>query len=133
MQNEITIKKIPSYIVYYRDGIISDLSKITEFVLETGMLCAKANPTLKCIYPEYCYVSYLDGEYKEKELIIRYVQAVENIGVEANGVKFIEIPEVEVVSIYHKGSYNNLRESYDIILKNEEEADYGKQQKMFLV
>ena len=117
MQNEITIKKIPSYIVYYRDGIISDLSKITEFVLETGMLCTKANPTLKCIYPEYCYVSYLDGEYKEENLKIRYAQAVENIGVEANGVKFIEIPEVEVVSIYHKGSYNNLRESYDIILK----------------
>ena len=117
MKNEITIKKIPSYIVYYRDGIISDLNKITEFVLETGMLCAKANPTLKCIHPDYCYISYLDGEYKEENLKIRYAQAVETVGVEANGVEFMRIPEVTVVSIYHKGSYSNLRESYDIILK----------------
>ena len=117
MKNEITIKKIPSYVVYYRDGVISNLSKLTEFVLETGILCAKANPTLKCIHPDYCYVSYLDGEYREKDLMIRYAQAVENIGVEADGVKFIEIPEVEVVSIYHKGSYEKIRESYDIILK----------------
>ena len=49
MKNEIFIKDIPSYIVYYRDGIIEDLSKITEFVLETGAECAKANPELKCI------------------------------------------------------------------------------------
>ena len=124
MNNKITIKKIPSYIVYYRDGMISDLNKITEFVLETGMLCAKANPMLKCIHPDYCYVSYLDCEYKEKDLMIRYAQAVENKGVEADGVKFIEIPEVEVVSIYHKGSYNNLRESYDIILKFIESNSY---------
>lgn len=41
MNYEITIKKIPSYIVYYRDGIISNLSKITEFVLETGMICGE--------------------------------------------------------------------------------------------
>ena len=124
MKNEITIKKMPSYIVYYRDGIISDLTKVTEFVLETGMLCAKANPTLKCIHPDYCYVSYLDGEYKEKDLLIRYAQAVENIGIEADGVKFKEIPEVEVVSIYHKGSYEKLRESYDIILKFIESNNY---------
>ena len=54
---------------------------------------------------------------KEKDLMIRYVQAVEKIGVEANGVKFVEIPEVEVVSIFHKGCYSNLGESYNIILK----------------
>ena len=68
--------------------------------------------------------SYLDGEYKEKDLMIRYAQAVENKGVEADGVKFKEIPEVEVVSIYHKGSYEKLRESYDIILKFIESNNY---------
>lgn len=68
MKNEIFIKDIPSYIVYYRDGIIEDLSKITEFVLETGAECAKVNPELKCITPDYCYVSYLDGCWnKENE------------------------------------------------------------------
>ena len=124
MQNEITIKKIPSYIVYYRDGIISNLSKITEFVLETGMICAKVNPTLKCINPDYCYVSYLDGEYKEKDVKVRYAQAVEDFGNETDRVKFMKSNPITAVCIYHKGSYDKFRESYEIILKYIEENNY---------
>ena len=82
MKNEIFVKEIPSYIVYYRDGVISDFSKITEFVLNVGEECAKANPNLKCISPDYCYVSYLDGEYKENDIKVRYAQAVEEYGKE---------------------------------------------------
>lgn len=77
MQNEIFIKEIPSYIIYYRDGIIADFSKISEFALQAGIECSKANPNLKCITPDYCYISYLDGEYKEKDIKIRYAQAVD--------------------------------------------------------
>ena len=124
MKNEIFIKDIPSYIVYYRDGIIEDLSKITEFVLETGAECAKANPELKCITPDYCYVSYLDGEYKEKDVKVRYAQAVEDFGNETNRVKFMKSKPITAVCIYHKGSYNKFRESYEIILKYIEENDY---------
>ena len=124
MKNEIFIKDIPSYIVYYRDGIIEDLSKITEFVLETGAECAKANPELKCITPDYCYVSYLDGEYKEKDVKVRYAQAVEDFGNETNRVKFMKSNPITAVCIYHKGSYNNFRELYEIILKYIEENDY---------
>ena len=76
MKNEIFIKDIPSYIIYYCDGMIEDFSKITEFVLQAGTECAKTNPNLKCITPDYCYISYLDGEYKEKDIKIRYAQAV---------------------------------------------------------
>ena len=115
MKNEIFIKDIPNYIVYYRDGIIEDLSKITEFVLETGAECSKANPSLKCLTPEYCYVSYLDGEYKEKDVKVRYAQAVEGFGIETDKVKFMKSNPITAVCIYHKGSYDKFRESYEII------------------
>lgn len=36
MKNKIFVKEIPSYIIYYSDGVISDFSKITEFVLNAG-------------------------------------------------------------------------------------------------
>ena len=124
MQNEIIVKKIPSYTVYYRDKVISDFSKITEFVLETGSLCQKANPTLKCLSPDYCYISYLDGEYKEKDIKVRYAQAVGKMGVETEDVKFMKTPEVTVVCIYHKGAYDNLRDSYNILLKYIEDNGY---------
>ena len=124
MKNEIFIKEIPSYIIYYSDGIISDFSKIPEFVLEAGAECAKANPNLKCITPNYCYVSYLDGEYKEKDIKIRYAEAVEEFGEETKQIKFMKTTPVTAVCIYHKGSYENLRQSYNIILKYIEDNGY---------
>lgn len=72
MQNEIFIKVIPEYIVYYWDGVISDFSKVSEFAFRSGTECSKANPNLKCVTPNYSYISYLDGEYKEKDIKIRY-------------------------------------------------------------
>ena len=124
MKNEIFIKEIPSYIIFYSDGIISDFSKIPEFVLQAGAECAKANPNLKCITPNYCYVSYLDGEYKEKDIKIRYAEAVEEFGEETNQIKFMKTTPVTAVCIYHKGSYENLRQSYNIILKYIEDNGY---------
>ena len=124
MKNEIFIKEIPSYIIYYSDGIISDFSKIPEFVLQAGAECAKANPNLKCITPNYCYISYLDGEYKEENIKIRYAEAVEEFGEETKQIKFMKTTPVTAVCIYHKGSYENLRQSYNIILKYIEDNGY---------
>ena len=123
-RNEIFVKEIPSYVVYYCDAVISDFSKIPEFVLESGNECIKANPDLKCISPDYCYVSYLDGEYKEKDIKIRYAQAVEKEGVETDRIKFMTLDSITAVCIYHKGSYENLRDSYNIILKYIEDSGY---------
>lgn len=124
MKNEIFIKEIPSYVIYYCDGIISDFSKIPEFVLQAGEECAKVNPNLKCITPDYCYISYLDGEYKEKDIKIRYGQAVEKVGKETDRIKFKMMDAITVVCIYHKGAYDNLRDSYNIILKFIEDNGY---------
>lgn len=124
MSNEIFIKEIPSYTIYYRDGVISDFSKISEFVLQTGTELAKVNSNLKCVKPDYCYISYLDGEYKEKNIKIRYAQAVERMGIETDRVKFKELDSITAVCIYHKGAYENLRDSYNIILKYIEDNDY---------
>lgn len=121
MQTKITIKNLPSYTVYYRDGTINNFSEITDFVLSTGYECSQLNPTLKCCSPDYCFVNYLDGEYREKDIKIRYAQAVESAGVENENIKFTTIPPVKAVCIEHKGAYENLRNSYNAVLKYVEE------------
>ncbi len=124
MQKEIFIKEIPSSIIYYSDGIVKNFAHISEFAVTTGTKCAKANPNLKCCNPDYCYISYLDGEYKEENIKIRYAQAVENFGIETDDIKFMTVPKISAICIYHKGSYDNLRDSYNIILKYIEENEY---------
>ena len=124
MKNEIIIKEIPSYTVYFSEGVVKDFSEITSFVLHAGLECSKANPGLKCITPDYCFVSYLDGEYKEKDIAVRYSQAVEKAGKETENIRFAEIAPVTAACIYHKGSYDGLRDAYNAVLKYVEENGY---------
>lgn len=124
MESKITFKKLPEGIAYYKEGVIKDYSELASFVLATGEECLKVNPNLKCTEPGYCYVNYLDGEYKENNIKIRYVETVQEKGLENNNIKFMELKPVNAVCIEHKGSYNNLRDSYNIILKYIEDNGY---------
>lgn len=80
MEREVIVKELPSYIVYYKEGVIKDFSEIVKFILQSAGECKSTNPNIKCVEPDYCYVSYLDGEYKEKDMKIRYAQAVTEMG-----------------------------------------------------
>lgn len=124
MEKRVIIKTIPSTIVYYKEGKIKDFSEIFNFVLEAGEECKSLNPNLKCAKPEYCYITYLDGEYRENDITIRYSEAVEEIGNSNENIKFSYEKEIKVASLYHKGSYSSLRDSYLILLKFVEDGGY---------
>lgn len=124
MNNKIFVKEIPEMCVYYKEGIVHDLSGVGQFVVDSGKECAKLNPELKCLEPDYCYVSYLDDGYKEVNLKVRYAQAVETAGVESESIKFTTIPSVKVVCVYHKGSYDHIRETYTKVVKYVEDNGY---------
>lgn len=74
MKYEVTMKELPEDIVYYKEGVVEDFSKITEFILNSGYECQKINPNIKCVEPDYCFVEYLDGEYKDKNMKVRYIR-----------------------------------------------------------
>ena len=124
MKYETIVKELPSYDVYYKEGVIEDFSKITEFILSSAEECKKTNPNIKCILPDYCYVSYLDGEYKEKDIRIRYSQAVTEQGIPNETIKFEKLNPVEAICTYHKGSYTKLMEAYGFLMKWIEENGY---------
>lgn len=77
MKYEMILKELPEYTVYYKEGVIKDYSEITDFILSSADECRSTNPNIKCIEPDYCYMSYLDGEYRESNIHVRYSQAVE--------------------------------------------------------
>ena len=121
MKYEVVLKELPEYVVYYKEGVIKDYSEISEFILSSAEECVKTNPKIKCIEPDYCYVNYLDGEYKEKDIRIRYCQAVEEEGVPNETIKFMKLEKVQAVCIYHKGDYSTLQKAYSFLMKYIEE------------
>lgn len=124
MSYEAVLKELPDYLVCYKEGIIDDFSKITEFVLKFGEEANTLNPDIKCIEPDYCYINYLDGEYKDKNIKVRYAQAVTSEGKSNDSIKFEKLESVDAICIYHKGAYENLGEAYGYIMKYIEENNY---------
>ncbi len=124
MDYEVVIKDIPEYIVFYKEGVIDKYEDVGTFVLEAGEQVRISNPNLKCINPDYCFMEYLDKEYRESKIKARYSQAVETIGIETNDIKFKKLNKVTVASIYHKGAYSNFRDSYGFIMKWIEDHGY---------
>ena len=48
---------------------------------------------------------------------IKTLRYYEKEGIETDNVKFMKTNPVTAICIYHKGSYDNLRDSYNAILK----------------
>lgn len=133
MKYEVIEKELPECIVYYKEGVINSFQEVSGFILQSAQECLKTNPKMKCTEPDYCFMEYLDGEYKGEENIrVRYSQAVTGFGTENDTIKFKRLKSVKAVCIYHKGAYDNLGEAYAFIMKyiaenNLQIADYPRE------
>ena len=124
MDYQATVKDIPSCIVFSKTMTVPDYSAYNEVIPALGRAVKAANPNLKCATPEYCFITYLDGEYKERDITIKYSEAVEEFGVESDGIVFEEAPAVTVLSVMHRGSYADLPRAYAFAMEWIEQNGY---------
>lgn len=117
MEYKVVLKDLPECIVYYKEGVISEYKDMTNFIIGSGEECLKLNPELKCIEPSYCYVNYLDNEYRKDNIRIRYAQAVEKKGIENNNIKFEHLKSTKAVCLYHKGPYHLIGSAYATVYR----------------
>lgn len=124
MNYQAIIKELPECIVYYKKMTIPSYDSYFQLIPAIGEEIAKANPDLKCRIPEYCFIVYLDGEYKEKDINVEFCEAVDKFGNEVGDIKFKNIESVTAVSVMHKGAYGNLSKAYAYAFKWIEENGY---------
>ncbi|MBB6713455.1 MerR family transcriptional regulator [Clostridium gasigenes] len=118
------LKKLPECIVYSKRMIVPSYDSYFELIPEIGEEVAAANPELKCTVPAYCFIKYLDNEYKDKDINIEFCEAVEKIGKETGDIKFKKVESVSAVSVIHKGSYAVLANAYAFAFKWIEDNGY---------
>ena len=111
-------------IVYYTEKRLENYSDMMHVIPAIGEEFKKLNPNLKCAEPPYEFCEYPDGEYRENNVLIRHVEAVTDFGQESENIKFKKLPAVKVLSIFHKGAYEQLGEAYAFIMKYAEENGY---------
>lgn len=124
MNYNAIVKELPECIVYSKQMVVPDYNSYFELIPAIGEEVSKANPGLKCLEPEYCFIKYLENEYKEEDIHIEYCEAVERKGNETETIKFKKIESVKAVCIMHKGAYKNLNKAYAYAFKWMEENNY---------
>lgn len=124
MSFNAVIKKTPECIVYSKRFIAPSYDSYFQIIPAIGEEVKALNPNLKCAIPEYCFIEYHDGEYKEKDIDVEHNEAVEGFGVESDTIKFKKLPSITVVSVLHKGPYSGLKEAYAYAFRWIEENGY---------
>lgn len=115
----VLIKKIPKVTVAAIKSKIESYDDLFEIMPKMGALMEKNG--CECSLPEYCFTNYITTT---GEIIIETCEAVVEAKSELENLYFKEFPEVQAACIFHKGSYNNLAQSYEQLLKYIEENGY---------
>jgi DNA-binding transcriptional MerR regulator len=118
------VKQTPECIVYSKRMVVPSYDEYFQVIPAIGEEVKKLNPNLKCVTPEYCFIIYHDGEYKEKDIDVEYCEAVDNFGIETEEIKFKKIPSITVLSVLHKGAYSKLKNAYAYAFKWVKENGY---------
>jgi len=124
MKYSAVIKELPECIVYTKRFIAPDYDSYFNLIPAIGKEVRAANPDLKCAVPEYCFIEYHDGEYREKDIDIEYHEAVERFGNETGTIKFKRIPALTALAVMHRGPYAGLKDAYAFAFKWIEENGY---------
>ena len=124
MNYVVTVKDLPGCTVYSKQMTVPSYDAYFELVPELGARVTQKYPDLKCATPEYCFIVYLDGEYKEKNLSIEFCEAVDKLYPDFEDITFKEMAPVTVVSLLHTGSYAGLSEAYAYAFQWIEENGY---------
>ena len=117
MKYQVNEKQLPEMIVYTAETVLKHYSDSMTWIPSVGAECLKLNPDVKCAEPPYEFCEYPDGEYKETDIRIRHSEAVTSFGRENEMITFRTLPAVKVLSIYHKGAYDNIGEAYAFIME----------------
>lgn len=105
MDYTATVKELLECTVYSTTLTLPGYDSYFEVIPAIGAKLEAKYPDLKCAVPEYCFVRYLDGEYREKDIRVEFCEAVDRMKPDFDGIVFKRMEAATVVSVMHKGPY----------------------------
>ena len=113
MNYHVTIKIIPAR---YAATVHTTIPRYEdEGMVWNTLVSETAHMKLVAADPCLCAVTFLDGEYKEKDVEVMAWKTVKGSYPDTEHVKFMTLPEVTVASCIFKGGYHLINEVYAAI------------------
>ena len=113
---QATIRRLPGCVVYSKRGRVESFAGVKDFILGSADDCLAANPGIRCVEPDYCFVTYPGGEFRDRDIELEYCQAVTAAGRETETIRFRTLEPVDAVCVMHKGPYEDIRAAYAFAL-----------------
>lgn len=124
MDYTASVKELPACTVYTKRMTVPNYDAYFDLIPAIGQQMGKQYPDLKCTVPEYCFIMYLDGEYRETNINIEFCESVTEMRPDFDDITFRKMPAATAVSVLHKGAYAGLRNAYAFVFKWIEENGY---------
>ena len=121
MNYNVTLKTIPAR---YAATVHAVIPRYEQEGMIWSTLVSEADPCL-------CAVTFLDGEYKEKDVEMLAWKTVKGSYPDTEHVQFRTLPEVTVASCTFRGSYDQISEVYAAIISWIEANGYESAGPMF--
>lgn len=119
----IIIKELPEIIVASMRKVIPDYDSLFDIIPPMGAEMERLGCV--CAEPDYCFVTYHDGEYKEEDIDVEFCQEVTEMKQDSDMVSFKRLPRIPYAAcILHKGPYNKFPDSYAKVVHYAEENGY---------
>ena len=118
----VLIKQLPAAIVAVMQDKLDTYDELFTVMPKLGNEMEQAG--CECALPEYCFTHYLDGAYKDKDILVEVCEAVTEKKEDTEVLKFKELPETTAACIFHKGSYDDFPRTYAMVLKYIEDNGY---------
>ncbi|MCL1885842.1 MAG: MerR family transcriptional regulator [Dehalococcoidia bacterium] len=119
-----TIKELPKCTVYSKIMTVPDYNAYFGLIPAIGESVKRKYPDIKCATPEYCFIVYLDGEYKEKDLNVEFCEAIDKMRPDSDDIKFKQLAPTTAISVLHQGHYSGLSQAYAYAFKWIEDNSY---------
>lgn len=101
---EVTIVELEEQLVFSKSATIENNKHIYRFIQNTEQEFFTQYPKLKTASPDYCFLTYLDNEYRSENMTVEYNMALAPCNITPDGGLFKRLPSCRAACIYFKGS-----------------------------
>ncbi len=125
MHYQAIIKELPQCIVYSKKMTVPSYKDYFQLIPAIGEKVTTKYTDLKCAMPAYCFIVYLDGEYKETNFKVEFCEAITELKEDFEDIVFKKMEAVNAVSVMHRGPYAGLNQAYAYAFKWIEDNGYA--------
>ncbi|MGN0648920.1 MAG: MerR family transcriptional regulator [Oscillospiraceae bacterium] len=103
-QYDVTVVELQEQIVFSKTASVESNRQLYRFIQDTEQEFFTLYPELKTASPDYCFLTYLDNEYRSENMTVEYNMALTPGKSIPDNINFKRLPACKAACIYFKGS-----------------------------